>query len=87
MIPKKNKVNVWHLILDLSYPLGHSVNDGIDKSEFPVCYSKVDDTISLIVKIRKGALMAKVDIKTAYRTNSSRRLLSVGYEMVQTFLG
>jgi hypothetical protein len=51
----------------LSYPLGLSVNDGIDKSEFPVCYSKVEDTIRLIVKIGKGALMANVDIKTVYR--------------------
>ena len=44
-----------------------SVNDGIDESEFPVCYSKVGDAIRLIVKIGKGALMAKVDIKTVYR--------------------
>ena len=54
VIPKKNKVNAWRLILDLSFPLGHSVNDGIDKSEFPVCYAKVDDAIRLIVKLRKG---------------------------------
>ena len=67
VIPKKNKVNAWRLILDLSFPLGHSVNDGIDKSEFPVCYAKVDDAIRLIVKLGKGALMAKVDIKNAYR--------------------
>ena len=67
VIPKKNKVNAWRLILDLSFPLEHSVNDGIDKSEFPVGYAKVDDAIRLIVKLGKGALMAKVDIKNAYR--------------------
>ena len=30
-------------------------------------YSKVDDAIRLIVKVGKGALMAKTDIKSAYR--------------------
>ena len=67
VIPKKNKINAWRLILDLSFPLGRSVNDGIDKNEFPVCYAKVDDAIRLIVKLGKDALMAKVDIKNAYR--------------------
>ncbi len=67
VIPKKNKIHAWRLILDLSYPLGHSVNDGIDKNEFPVTYSKVDDANALIVKYGKSALMGKVDIKNAYR--------------------
>ena len=67
VIPKKNKANAWRLILDLSFPLGHSVNAGIDKSEFPVCYTKVDDAIRLITRLGRGALMAKIDIKHAYR--------------------
>jgi hypothetical protein len=67
VIPKKNKSNVWHLILDLSHPLGHSINDGINKDEFPVSYSKVDNANALILKRGKGALMGKVDIKNAYR--------------------
>ena len=29
VIPKKNKPNSWRLILDLSFPFDHSVNDGI----------------------------------------------------------
>jgi hypothetical protein len=67
VIPKKNKSNAWHLILDLSHRLGHSVNDGINKDEFPVSYSKVDNANALILKRGKGALMGKVDIKNAYR--------------------
>ena len=31
VIPKKNKPNKWRLILDVSFPMGHSMNDGIDK--------------------------------------------------------
>ena len=67
VIPKKNKPDAWRLILDLSFPADHSVNDGIFKNEFPVVYSTVQDAIRLIVKIGRGALMDKVDIQKAYR--------------------
>ncbi len=65
VIPKKD--GGWRLILDLSFPCRHSVNDGINKEEFTLTYSKVSDAISLIVKTGRGALMGKVDIKSAYR--------------------
>ena len=55
------------LILDLSFPVGHNVNDGINKEEFTVTYSRVSDAIALIIKVGRGALMGKVDIKSAYR--------------------
>ena len=56
------------MILDLSFPFGHSVNDGINKDDFTVTYSKVSDAIALIIKAGRGALlMSKVDIKSAYR--------------------
>ena len=64
--PKKNKPDAWRLILDLSFPTDHSVNDGIFKNEFPVVYSTVRDAINLIVQTGKGALMSKVDIQKAY---------------------
>ena len=65
VIPKKD--GGWRLILDLSFPFGHSVNDGINKEQFTFTYSKVSDAISLIIKAGHGALMGKVDIKSAYR--------------------
>ena len=43
VIPKKD--GGWRLILDLSFPFGHSVNDGINKEEFTLTYSKVSDAI------------------------------------------
>ena len=56
VIPKKD--GGWRLILDLSFPFGHSVNDGINKEEFTdLTYSKVSDAISLIIKAGRGALM------------------------------
>ena len=63
VIPKKNKPNAWRLILDLSFPFEHSVNDGILKGEFPLSYSTVDDAI----RRHSPALMEKIDIKNAYR--------------------
>ena len=65
VIPKKQAG--WRLILDLSFPFDHSVNDGIDKDEFSLQYCSVKHAIDLIVKTGKGALMGKVDIKSAYR--------------------
>ena len=65
VIPKKQAG--WRLILDLSFPFDHSVNDGIDKDEFSLQYCSVKHAINLIVKTGKGALMGKVDIKSTYR--------------------
>ena len=72
VIPKKD--GGWRLILDLSFPFGHSVNDGINKDEFTLTYSKVSDAISLIIKAGRGALMGKVDIK------SDRHLLGMFWQ-------
>ena len=76
VIPKKG--NAWRLILDLSFPVEHSVNDGIDKDDFSFQYCTVKHAINLIIKTGKGALMGKVDIKSAYRiipVNPSDRYL------------
>ena len=55
------------MILDLSSPDGHSVNDGIRKDNFTVQYMKVDDIIDGIVLLGRGTLLAKFDVKSAYR--------------------
>ena len=41
--PKKHGSGKWRLILDLSSPDGHTVNDGIRKVPFTVQYMKIDD--------------------------------------------
>ena len=53
--------------MDLSFPPGGSVNDGIDGNDFPLLYSRVDDAIAFIVQEGRGTLLAKVDIRDAYR--------------------
>ena len=67
VIPKKNRPNKWRLIVNLSAPDGSSVNDGIDKELASVSYTSVDDIVTTILQLGRGALLAKMDIKQAYR--------------------
>ena len=67
VIPKKHQPGKWRLILDLSSPAGHSVNDGIPKEPFSVQYMTVDDIINGIMSFGRGTLMAKFDVESAYR--------------------
>ena len=64
-IPKKN--GKWRMIMHLSAPAGRSVNDGIHPEEFSLHYSSVDDAVAILLHLGKGALMAKIDLKSAFR--------------------
>ena len=66
-IPKKSRKDQWRLIMDLSAPQGHSVNEGISKELCTCHYTSVDQAAEQIVRWGKGTLMAKMDIKQAYR--------------------
>ena len=66
VIPK-SQPGKWRLILDLSHPPGLGVNDGIDPEEYAVKYIKVDDAIHHIMKLGRGTLLAKTEVKSAYR--------------------
>ena len=52
------------MILHLSAPFGSSVND---KDQFPVQYSTVDDAVELISRYGTGTILAKIDLKAAFR--------------------
>ena len=72
VIPKKT--GGWRMIMHLSAPHGQSINDGISKEEFTLRYSRIDDAIRLInLAGGKGALLAKVDLKSAFRIIPVRR--------------
>ena len=56
------------LILDLSQPAGRSVNDGIDADQFRLSFTSVADAFRLIHAAGgTGALLAKVDIQSAFK--------------------
>lgn len=65
VILKKNRPK-WLLILDLSSPQGYSVNDGI-KELVSLSYVSIDEVVSQILLLGQGCLLAKMDIKQAYR--------------------
>ena len=67
VIPKKNRPGKWRLIVYLSSPEGASVNDGISREMCSLSYVSIDSIVDCILKLGKGALMAKIDIKQAYR--------------------
>ncbi|XP_033745490.1 uncharacterized protein LOC117331006 [Pecten maximus] len=65
LVPKKD--GTWRLIQHLSYPHGSSVNDFIDKDQASVHYSPFDNILKVIRSLGTGALLGKMDIKSAFR--------------------
>ena len=53
--------------MDLSFPKGNSVNDGISKPLCSMSYITVDNAIEEICKSGPGCLLVKIDIKHAFR--------------------
>ena len=66
VIPKGH-TGKWRLIVDLSSPAGSSVNDAIDPSSCSLTYISVDMVAKEVAQLGRGANLAKVDIKSAYR--------------------
>ena len=67
MIPKPHQPGKWRLIVDLSSPRGKSVNDGIDPLLCSLSYARLDDSVLRVLEAGTGALLAKLDIESAYR--------------------
>ena len=80
VIPKKS-AGKWRLIVDLSHPHGFSVNDAIPKELCSLHYVTIDTAIRHILTLGPGALIAKLDIKDAFRLlpihPSDRHLLAM----------
>ena len=67
LIPKPHQVGKWRMITDLSSPRGSSVNDGVDPSRCSLRYASVDQAVEIVKSLGPGALVAKMDLKSAYR--------------------
>ena len=57
MVPKKH--GKWRVILHLSAPSGRSINDFINKEEFTLHYSTIDNAVALLGNLKKGSLDGK----------------------------
>ena len=60
------------VIIDLSWPLGASVNSGIDKNTyldapFTLTFPTVDDITSELKRLGRGALLYKIDVSRSWR--------------------
>ena len=64
----KGHTGRWRLIVDLSHPLGHSMNDGIPKHLCSLKYVTIDEAIKGIIQLGQGTLLAKIDIQSAFRS-------------------
>ena len=67
VIPKGHTPNKWRLITDLSFPEGRSVNDGIDPEICSLRDTSVNKVARAAGSLGIGALIAKLDIQSAYR--------------------
>ncbi len=61
LVPKKD--GLWRVIYHLSAPMGDSINDYIDAENFSLSYC----SISMVKRLGRGALMRKIDIRSAFR--------------------
>ena len=63
----KSEPNKFRIIHDLSFPAYNSVNSNIPKEYAEVCYDSIDTVLAMVRQFGKGSLMAKSDIKDAFR--------------------
>ena len=84
VIPKKHQPGKWRMIIDMSSPKGHSVNDGISRDLCSLSYASVDDAVKIVKKWGNGTELAKFDLENAYRLipvhPSDRILLGMEWE-------
>ena len=66
VVPKKTP-GEYRLIHDLSFPKFNSVNSHINKFHTEVSYELIDHCITIIQAIGPKCLIAKADIKDAFR--------------------
>jgi len=65
LVPKAS--GGWRMISHLSFPEGSSINDGIEQTFCSVRYTSFDKVTDMIYDLGVGALLAKRDLKSAYR--------------------
>ena len=66
LVPKKEP-NEFRLIHHLSYPLGSSVNDYIDRQHCSVQYTSFDEAVHMVQDLGQNCLLFKMDIRSAFR--------------------
>ena len=71
-VPKPNSMDERRTIVDLSWPTGAAVNEGISKEFYlgesiDLCYASVEEICHMVMEIGPGAVIYKRDLRHAYR--------------------
>ena len=66
-MPKSHQLNKWRMIVDLSSPQDHSVNDGISPSVCSLVYASMQEAVELVCQLGRDTQLVKLDLKDAYR--------------------
>ncbi len=84
LVPRGYQPGKWRHIVDLSFPKGHSVNDGIEPELCSLHYTSVDEACKRVIARGRGTMLAKFDVEGAFRTvpvyPGDRRLLGMSWE-------
>ena len=62
----------WRAIYHLSAPYGSSINDSISSQDYTLSYCSVDDAFVIVSSLRRGTLMAKINLRNAFRLTPVR---------------
>ena len=57
----QKSIKKWRMIVDLSAPEGHSINDGIEKALCSISYISVDNVAKTILQLGPGTSLGKMD--------------------------
>ncbi len=68
LVPKGHASGKWRLIVDLSFPAGNSVNEGIDLGLCSLQYTSVDFACHKVLELGQGVNLAKFDFSGSFRT-------------------
>ena len=81
LVPKSDRPDAWRMIVDLSHPQGHSVNDAIPSTLCSPQYPSIDDAVAVVLSLGRHTQLVKIDLKSAYRVlpvhPADRQLLGV----------
>ena len=67
VISKRGTANGWQLILDLSAPPGHSINEGNDPTKCLLKYASIEQAVQICRSVGEAPQLSKLDIKSVYR--------------------
>ena len=67
LVPRDREPGKWQLIVDLSFPVGESINDGVNSKLCRLCYTTVDAACQKVLELGKGTVLTKFDVSSAYK--------------------